>query len=119
MEKISVARYEALSRLLELPTELTIDIVSRVAAQSEDAIVDLRNMCATCKEMCMVGGAATVGRCLALKRVLRRRFYLGHEYRAALVNTLANIGNPEALFQSGLHRAVLGNTRGVIMSCLD
>jgi hypothetical protein len=69
--------------------------------------------------MCVVGGAATVGRRLALKRVLRRRFYLGHEYRAALINTLANVGNPEALFQSGLHRAVLGNTRGVITSCLD
>jgi hypothetical protein len=27
--------------------------------------------------------------------------------------------NPEALFQSFLRRAVLGNTRGVIMSCLD
>jgi hypothetical protein len=36
-----------------------------------------------------------------------------------LINTLANVGNPEALFQSGLHRAVVGNTRGVIMSCLD
>jgi hypothetical protein len=58
--------------------------------------------------MCVVGGAATVGRRLALKRVLQRRFYLGHEYRAALVNTLANVGNPEALFQSGLHRVVLG-----------
>jgi hypothetical protein len=32
MEKISAARYEASSRLLEQPTELTIDIVSRVAA---------------------------------------------------------------------------------------
>jgi hypothetical protein len=61
MEKISAARYEASSRLLELPTELTIDIVSRVAAQSVDAIVDLRNLRATCKAMCMVGGAATVG----------------------------------------------------------
>lgn len=119
MEKIFVARYEASSRLLELPTELTIDIVSRVAAQSEDAIVDLRNLRATCKAMCVVGGAATVGRRLALKRVLRRRFYLGHEYRTALVNTLANVGNPEALFQSGLRRAVLGNTRGVITPCLD
>jgi hypothetical protein len=58
--------------------------------------------------MCVVGGSATVGRRLALKRVLQRRFYLGHEYRAALVNTLANVGNPEALFQSGLRRAVLG-----------
>jgi hypothetical protein len=33
MEKIFAARYEASLRLLELPTELTIDIVSRVAAQ--------------------------------------------------------------------------------------
>jgi hypothetical protein len=57
MEKIFVARYEASSRLLELPTELTIDIVSRVAAQSEDAIVDLRNLCTTCKAMCVVDGA--------------------------------------------------------------
>jgi hypothetical protein len=119
MEKISAARYEVSSRLLELPTELTIDIVSRVAAQSEDAIVDLRNLRATCKAMCVVGGAATVRRRLALKCVLQRRFYLGHEYRAVLVNTLANVGNPEALFQSELRRAVLGNTRGVITSCLD
>jgi hypothetical protein len=50
MEKISAARYEASSRLLELPTELTIDIVSHVAAQSEDAIVDLRNLRTTCKQ---------------------------------------------------------------------
>jgi hypothetical protein len=70
MEKISAALYEASSRLLELPMELTIDIVSRVTAQSEDAIVDLRNLRATCKAMCVVGGAATVGRRLALKRVL-------------------------------------------------
>jgi hypothetical protein len=69
--------------------------------------------------MCVVGGAATVGRRLALKCVLQRRFYLGHEYRATLVNTLANVGNPEALFQSGLRRAVLGNTRGVITPSLD
>jgi hypothetical protein len=73
MEKISAARYNALSRLVELPTELTIDIVSTVAAQLDDAIVDLRNLRATCKAMCMVGGAAMVGGHLALKRVLRRR----------------------------------------------
>jgi hypothetical protein len=41
MEKISTARYEASSRLVELPTEMTIDSVSRVAAQSEDAMVYL------------------------------------------------------------------------------
>jgi hypothetical protein len=104
---------------VELPTEQTIDIVSRVAAQSEDATVDLRNLRATCKAMCAVGGAATVGRRLALKRVLRRQFYLGPDYRAALINTLANVGNPEALLRSGLHRVVLGNTPGVIMPCLD
>jgi hypothetical protein len=69
--------------------------------------------------MCMVGGPATVGRRLALKCILRRQFYLSPEYRATLINTLANAGNPEALFQSGLCRAVLGNTRGVIMPCLD
>jgi hypothetical protein len=119
MEKISAARYEESSRLVELPTELTINIVSYVAAQSEDAIVDLRNLRATCKVMCVVGGAATVERHLALKRVLRRRFYLIPEYRVALINTLANAGNPEAFFQSGLRHAVLGNTHGVIMSCLD
>jgi hypothetical protein len=104
---------------VELPTELTIDIVSRITMQPEDAIVDLRNLRATCKAMCMVGGAATVGQRLALKRVLRRRFYLGPEYRVALINTLANVGNLEAFFQSGLHCAVLGNTHGVIMPCLD
>jgi hypothetical protein len=31
MEKVSAARYEA-SRLVELPTEMTIDIVSQVVA---------------------------------------------------------------------------------------
>jgi hypothetical protein len=61
MEKISMALYEASSRLVELSTELTIDIVSRVATQSEDAIVDLHNLRATCKAMCVVGSAATVG----------------------------------------------------------
>jgi hypothetical protein len=61
MEKISAARYDVSSRLVELPTELMTDIISHVAAQSEDAIVDLRNLRATCKEMCMVGGATTVG----------------------------------------------------------
>jgi hypothetical protein len=119
MEKISAALYEASSRLVELPKELTIDIISWVAAQSEDAIVDLRNLHATCKAMCMVGGAATVRRRLALKRVLWRQFYLGPEYRAALINTLDNVGHPEALFQSGLHCVVLRNTQGVIMPCLD
>jgi hypothetical protein len=98
MEKISAARYEASSRVVELPTELTIDIVARIAGQLEDAIVDLRNLRSTCKAMCMVGGAAMVGRRLALKRILQRRFYLGPKYRAALINTLANVGNPDALF---------------------
>jgi hypothetical protein len=119
MEKIFATHYEATSRLVELPTELTIDMVTRVAAQSEDANVDLCNLRASCKAMCVVGGATTVGRRLALKRILRRRFYLGPEYRATLINTLASVGNREALFQSGLRHAVLGNTRGVIMLCLD
>jgi hypothetical protein len=61
MEKMSTARYEVSSRLVEVLTELTIDIASRVAAQSEDAIVDLCNLYVTCKAMCVVGGAATVG----------------------------------------------------------
>jgi hypothetical protein len=104
------------SQLLEMTS---IDIVSHVAAQLEDANVDLRNLRAPCKAMCVVGGAATVGRRLALKRILRHRFYLGPEYRAALINTLANVGNPEALFQSSLHHAVLGKTRGVIMPSLN
>jgi hypothetical protein len=60
MEKVVATRYEA-SRLVELPKELTIDIISRVAAQSEDAMEDLRNLHATCKAMCMVCSAATVG----------------------------------------------------------
>jgi ubiquitin C-terminal hydrolase len=94
MEKIFATRYEALSRLVELPMELTIDIISRVAVQSEDAIVDLRNLRATCNALCVVGCTATVGRRLALKRVLQHRFYLDSEYRAALINTLANVGNP-------------------------
>jgi hypothetical protein len=34
MEKVSAARYEASSRLVELLMEMKIDIVSRVAAQS-------------------------------------------------------------------------------------
>jgi hypothetical protein len=41
------------------------------------------------------------------------------EYCAALINTLDNVGNSEALFQSVSRRVVLGNTRGVIMPCLD
>jgi hypothetical protein len=60
MEKVVATRYEA-SRLAELPKELTIDIISRVAAQSEDAMEDLRNLHATCKAMCMVFSVATVG----------------------------------------------------------
>ena len=70
MEKVAATRYEA-SRLVQLPTELTIEIISRVAAQSEDAMANLGNLRATCKEMCMVCGAAKEGRHLALRRVLR------------------------------------------------
>jgi hypothetical protein len=44
MEKIFAAHFEASSKLVELPTELTINIISRVAAQLRDAIVDLRNL---------------------------------------------------------------------------
>lgn len=105
---------------MELPKELTIDIVSRVAAQSEDAMEDLRNLRATCKALCVVCSAATVGRSLSLRRVLRRRF--NPEYRAALITTLATVGNPEALFRSGLCglcRAFSGNKRRVIMPFLD
>ena len=101
MEKVATTRYEA-SRLVKVPTELTIEIASHVTAQSEDAIVDLGNLRATCKAMCMVCGAAKVGRHLALRCVLRRRFYLGPEYRATLITGLATVGNPEVCFRSGM-----------------
>jgi hypothetical protein len=117
MEKVAVTRYEA-SRLVQLPTELTIEIASCVAAQSEDAMADLVNLRATCKAMCVVCSAAKVGRCLALRRVLQRRFYLGPEYRAMLITGLATVGNPEACFRSGMC-LVFGKQRGAIMPCLD
>jgi len=60
MEKVAMTRYEA-SRLVQLPTELTIEIASHVAAQSKDTMADLGNLCATCKAMCVVCGAAKVG----------------------------------------------------------
>ena len=101
MEKVAATRYEV-SRLVQLPTELTIEIISRVAAQSEDAMANLGNLRATCKAMCVVCGVAKVGRCLALRRVLRRRFYLGPEYRATLITGLATVGNLEACFRSGM-----------------
>ena len=66
----------------------------------------------------MVCGAAKVGRCLALHCVLRRRFYLGPEYRATHITGLAAIGNPEACFHSGMC-LVFGKQRGAIMPCLD
>ena len=113
MEKVTATRYEA-SRLVQLPTELTIEIASRVAAQSEDAMADLGNLCATC----VVCGAAKVGRRLALCRVLRHRFYLGPEYRATLITELATVGNPEACFRSGMC-LVFGKKRGAIIPCLD
>ncbi|RLN42448.1 hypothetical protein C2845_PM01G48270 [Panicum miliaceum] len=117
MEKVAATRYEA-SRLVQLPTELTIEIASRVAAQSEDAIVDLGNLRTTCKAMCAVRGAAEVGRRLALRRVLRRRFYLGPEYRATLITRLAAVGTSEACFRSGMC-LVFGEQRGAMMPCLD
>ena len=101
MEKVTATRYEA-SRLVQLPTELTIEIASCVATQSEDAMADLGNLRATCKAMCVVCSAAKVGRWLALRHVLRRRFYLGPEYRATLITGLATVGNPEACFHSGM-----------------
>jgi hypothetical protein len=118
MEKVAAARYKA-SRLVELPKELTIDIVSRVVAQLEDTMEDLRNLHATYKVMCMVCSAATVGQGLHLKRVLQRRFNLSLEFHVALITTLATIGNPEALFHSGLCLTLLGNKRGVIMTFLN
>ena len=65
-------------------------------------MADLGNLRATCKAMCMVFGAAKVGQRLALRRVLRHRFYLGPEYRATLITGLATVGNPEACFRSGM-----------------
>ncbi|RLN22361.1 hypothetical protein C2845_PM07G11230 [Panicum miliaceum] len=117
MEKVAATHYEA-SKLVQLPMELTIEIASRVAAQSEDAIVDLGNLRTSCKAMCAVCGAAEVGRRLALRRVLRRRFYLGPEYRATLITRLAAVGNPKACFRSGMC-LVFGEQRGAIMPCLD
>ncbi|RLN43452.1 hypothetical protein C2845_PM01G41130 [Panicum miliaceum] len=95
-----------------------IEIASRVAAQSEDAIVDLGNLHTTCKAMCAVCGATEVGQRLALRRVLRRRFYLGLEYRATLITRLAAVGNPEACFCSGMC-LVFGEQRDAIMPFLD
>ena len=60
LEKVAATCYEA-SRMVQLPTELTIEIASRVAAQSEDAMADLGNLHATCKAMCVVCSAAKVG----------------------------------------------------------
>ena len=65
-------------------------------------MADLGNLHATCKAMCMVCGATKVGGRLALRHVLRRRFYLGPEYRATLITGLATVGNPEACFHSGM-----------------
>ena len=117
MEKVAATLYEA-SRMVQLPTELTIEIASRVATQSEDAMADLGNLQATSKAMCVVRGAAKVGRRLALRRVLRRRFYMGPEYRATHINGLATISNPEACFHSGMC-LVFGKQCGAIMPCLD
>jgi len=117
MEKVTATRYEA-SRLVQLPTELTIEIISRVAAQSEDAMANLGNLRATCKAMCVVCGTAKVGRRLALRRVLQRRFYLGPEYHATIITGLATVGNPEACFRSGMC-LVFGKQHGTIMPCLD
>jgi len=117
MEKVAATRYEA-SRLVQLPTELTIEIASCVAAQSEDAMADLGNLRATCKAMCVVCGTAKVGRRLALRRVLWCRFYLGPEYHATLITRLATVGNPEACFRIGMD-LVFGKQRGAIMPCLD
>ena len=68
--------------------------------------------------MCVVCGTAKVGRCLALRHVLRRRFYLGSEYRVTLITGLATVGNPEACFHSGMC-LIFGKQRGAIMPCLD
>jgi hypothetical protein len=118
MEKVVATRYEAL-RLVEMPMKLTIHITSRVAAQSEDAMEDLCNLRTTCKAMCIVCSATTVRRRLPLKRVLRRQFNLGLDFRAALITTMANAGNPEVLFRSGLCLTLLGNKHGIIVSWLN
>ena len=81
-------------------------------------MADLSNLCATCKAMCVVCDASKVGRRLALRRVLRRRFYLGPEYRAMLITGLATVGNPEACFRSVMC-LIFGKQRGAIMPCLD
>ena len=106
MEKVATTRYEA-SRLVKVPTELTIEIASHVTAQSEDAIVDLGNLRATYKTMCV-----------ARRRVLRHRFYLGPEYRAMLIIGLATVGNLEACFHNGMC-LIFGKQHGAIMPCLD
>ena len=117
MEKVAATRYEA-SRLVQLPTELTIEIASRVAAQLEYAMADLGNLHATCKAMCIVCDTAKVGRRLAPRHVLWRRFYLGPEYRATLITGLATVDNPKACFHSGMC-LVFGKQHDAIMPCLD
>ena len=81
-------------------------------------MADLGNLHATYKEMCMVYGATKVSQSLALRHVLRCRFYLGSEYRVMLITGLATVGNPEACFRSGMG-LVFGKQRGTIMPCLD
>ena len=81
-------------------------------------MADLGNLNATYKEMCMVCGATKVSQSLALRRVLRRRFYLGPEYRATLITGLDTVDNPEACFRSEMC-LVFGKQRGAIMPCLD
>ena len=94
----------------KLPTDMAIEIASRVAAAAADPMEDLGSIWATCSQMRRVCGDVVVGQSIPLRRVLLHGIQRGtwnrfddHEYRAKLIAMIASIGNLEACFYAGMH----------------
>uniref|UniRef100_K3ZLB4 F-box domain-containing protein n=1 Tax=Setaria italica TaxID=4555 RepID=K3ZLB4_SETIT len=88
--------------LAVLPTEVAIEITSRLAATSERPMDDLHSLWATCLFMHCVCGDDAIGRRMALAHFRCNMSWNELASYAALLTRLTLIGNPNAYFLTGI-----------------
>ena len=100
-----------------LPIDMQIEITGHLAVTSDRPMDDLHSLWATCLSMRHIYGHPAVGQHLALDRFRRGRMSANLVNYYALLASLTQVGNPEALFLTGIQTIFMEkhNPR----SCLD
>ncbi|KAM0824744.1 hypothetical protein ACQ4PT_069996 [Festuca glaucescens] len=119
MTRSAVAKKKSRSALaVALPREVVVDIVGILAASSPQPMADLCNLRPTCKDMYGASKERHVGRRLALEKERTMKWRDNMAYFAMLEN-LADAGNPEACFIVGLTLVFTRHNKQRGLVCLD